>query len=99
MLISSDAEGQRRGEEDADGGVLLDAAAAREQADADGHDERRDQGAEQQVGAQQVGDRHAGQDGVRQRVAEERHGAQHDEAADHRAQHADDERGRPGRAA
>ena len=50
----------------------------------------------QQVGAQQIGDRDAREDGVRQGVAEERHGAQHDEAAEHRADDADDQRGDEG---
>ena len=87
-----DAERQRGGEEDADRSVLLDGAAAREEADADGDDERRDEGPGEQVGSQQVGDGHAGEDGVGERVSEERHGAQHDEAAEHRADDADDER-------
>ena len=96
MLMSRTPSGERRGEEDADGGVLLEAAAAREHADADGDEHGGDERAEQQVGAEQVGDGDAGQDGVRQGVAEERHGAQHDEGADHRAEHADDERGEQG---
>ena len=60
----------------------LTAPRAREQADADGHEHGGDQRAEQQVGAEQVGDGDAGQDGVGQGVAQERHGAQHHEAAD-----------------
>ena len=54
------------------------------------------QGPEQEVRAEQIGDRHAGEDGVGEGVTEEGHGAQHDEAADDRAHYPDDERGDQG---
>ena len=62
-------------------------------ADAQPHDDRRDQRAEHQVAFEQVGQRDARQDRVRQRVPQEGHAAQHHVAADDRAQHADHHRG------
>ena len=71
----------------------LSCPLAREEADAQRHQDRRDQRADHQVAMQQIGHRHTRQDGVRQRIAQERHPAQHHVAADHGAQHAHHQRG------
>ena len=62
------------------------------EADAHGRDDAEDQRADGQGPAQQKGDDHAGQDGVRQRIAKEGHAAQHDIGSQHGTDDADDDR-------
>ena len=61
-------------------------------ADAERGGDPGDQPAEEQIGAEDVGDGDAGQNRMREGVAEERHAAHDDEAADHAADRADHQR-------
>ncbi len=82
------AERQRGREENPDRGIFLDRALFREVADGQRHHRRGDQRAEEQVAAEQVGDRHTRQNGVGERIAEESHAAQDHVSAHHGAENA-----------
>ena len=66
--------------------------SAGEAADAQGDDDGGDQRADEEVALQEIGDRDAGQDRVREGISEEGHRAQDDVAADHGARHSDQDR-------
>jgi hypothetical protein len=70
-----DAQGERAGEDNADGGILPDAGL--EVANGRRGQESGSQRARAEGPPGQVGHRHAGQDGVGQSVAEEGHAPQH----------------------
>ena len=64
-------------------------AALADRADAERHQDRGDQRADQEVSAARIGDHDAGEDGVRERVAHEGESAQGDEDAGDAADDAD----------
>ena len=87
------AERKHGGENHADGGVLTHFVPPRQPADAERGRHPADDGPEREVPALQVSNHHARQDGVRQRVADKGHTAQHHVNAQRGATYADQHHG------
>ena len=76
-----EAEREERGEDDADRGVLLDPARRSDDADEGDRPEAEHERTEREGRAQEVGEHHARQHGVRDRVAHQRPSDEHEPAA------------------
>src|SRR3990170_2868751 len=90
------AKGERAHEQDADGGIVLDEAAAGDEADEEGGDDGGNRSAQVEVRAQHERYGDAAETGVGQGVADERHPLQDHEAPNHRGDGADDHRRKQG---
>jgi hypothetical protein len=80
-----DAQGERPGEQDADGRVETRAGPPRYETDAERGSHREDRGTQIDVGLQHIGDHDPGEGGVGQGVANEGQPAQHNIGPDHGA--------------
>ncbi len=94
MLIRATPAGQGGGEEDADCRIFLNGPLAGKEADAQGHDHGRHQGADKEVAFEQISNRYSRQDGMGHGVTQKGHRSQHHVASDNGTEHAHHERRR-----